>query len=67
MIEKVVHKYVLGDPAAKKRDLEYWLSRPPEERLAALEMLRKQHDGYSSRLQRTVRVVKLSTLDDKAE
>jgi len=26
-------------------DLEYWLSRPPEERIAAVEMLRRMYHG----------------------
>ena len=34
MIQKVVNKHSLKDSKAAKRDLEYWLSRPPEERLA---------------------------------
>ncbi|MCP4642415.1 MAG: hypothetical protein GY851_18365 [bacterium] len=41
-------------------DLAYWLSRPPEERVAAVEFLRRQHYGTLPRLQRTVRVIKLS-------
>jgi hypothetical protein len=38
-------------------DIEYWLSRPPEERIAAVEMLRKMYHGNYGRLQRVCRVV----------
>ncbi len=42
-------------------DAEYWRSRPPEERLAAVEELRRDFHGphYDSeqRLQRVVRIV----------
>lgn len=41
-------------------DLEYWLSRPPLERLVALELLRQIAYGYepdSIRLQRVFEVV----------
>jgi hypothetical protein len=46
-----------GDDSA---DLDYWLSRPPEERIAAVEMLRRMYHGdYAAtpRLQRVFRVV----------
>jgi len=33
MGEKVVRKWKLGDPAAERVDLEFWLSLSPEERL----------------------------------
>jgi hypothetical protein len=38
-------------------DLEYWLSRPPEERIAAVEMLRRMYHGNLPRLQRVFRIV----------
>ena len=37
--------------------LEYWLTRPPEERLAALECLRRQWVEPGTRLQRVLRIV----------
>lgn len=43
-----------------KEDTAYWLSKPPIERLMALEALRQQHYGYGStipRLQRLLEVV----------
>ena len=43
-----------------RQNLEYWLSRPPAERVAAVEALRRQHYGDPGRLQRVLRVVKRS-------
>jgi hypothetical protein len=57
MIEKVVHKYKLGDPAEAQADLEFWLSRSLEERIAAVEFLRRQHHGDLPRLPRVARVI----------
>jgi hypothetical protein len=57
MIKRVLAKRDLADGDAAKRDLAYWLSRPPEERIAAVEDLRRQHHGDSARLQRVVRVI----------
>jgi hypothetical protein len=43
-------------------DLAYWLTRTPEERLSALEFLRKQHyDGPEPRLQRVLTVIERKT------
>jgi hypothetical protein len=42
--------------------VEYWLSRPVEERLRALELLRRTFYGYtgaSERLQRVLEVIQL--------
>jgi hypothetical protein len=60
MIQKVVAKYELNDPDAARRDLEYWLSRPPEERVEAVEILRRQFYGNPGRLQRVARVIQRS-------
>jgi hypothetical protein len=39
-------------------DLAYWLTRTPQERLAALEFLRQQqYDGPAPRLQRVLRFI----------
>ena len=57
MIRKRVSKQPLHDPAAPRRDRDYWLSRSPEERIAAVELLRRQRHGSSARLQRVARVV----------
>lgn len=43
-------------------DLEYWLSRPPEERLAAVEFLRQMMYGYDSATARMERVLEIDDL-----
>lgn len=57
MIRKIVKIRDLDDPDSIKNDLDYWLSRNPEERLAAVEYMRRQHHGNTARLQRTARVI----------
>ncbi len=57
VIQKVVTRWKLGDPAAEKADLAYWLSKTPEERIEAVEVLRRQVYGSPSRLQRIARVI----------
>ena len=58
MIEKVVHKFKLSEYDEVQADLEYWLSRSPEERVAAVEFYRRQMHGDLPRLQRVARVIK---------
>ena len=58
MIEKVVHKYKLSEHDQVQADLEYWLGRPPEERVAAVEFYRRQAYGALPRLQRVARIIK---------
>lgn len=60
MIQKVVHKSNLRDLSEVKENLSCWLSRMPEERVAAVEYLRRQCYGSTERLQRSARVVQLS-------
>jgi hypothetical protein len=60
MIEKVVAKYDLTDPDAARRDLEYWLTRTPEERVEAVEILRRQFYGNPGRIQKIARVIQRS-------
>ena len=59
-MEKVIRKISLKDK--RNYDLEYWLSKTPEERVAAIEFLRQQRyeakDGSTPRLQRVVKVIK---------
>lgn len=59
-MEKVVRKISLYDK--RNYDLEYWLSKTPEERIYAVELLRKQLyeniDGSAPRLQRILKVIK---------
>jgi hypothetical protein len=60
MMEKVVTKCSLGNWSKIKDDLNYWLSKTPQERIAAVEQLRRQHYGNPAGIQRTARVVKRS-------
>ena len=57
MIKKVVAKHNLKDSSSIKADLEYWLSKTPEERVAAVDYLRRQYNERGERLQRSVRVI----------
>jgi len=41
-----------------RSNLEYWLSKTPEERISAVEELRRQWIGTEQRLQRVVRVIR---------
>jgi len=59
-MEKVVHKYKLGE---EPKDYHYWLKQPPSKRLEAIEYFRQQYhtkDELKSKLQRVYRIVKLS-------
>jgi hypothetical protein len=57
MIRKVVNKLSLKDSSSAKGSLAYWLSKTAEERVAAVENLRRQMNGSSERLQKTIRVI----------
>jgi hypothetical protein len=57
MIQKVITKRKTVDSSVLK-DLAYWMNRSPEERVSAVEMLRRQYYGSSERLQRISRIVK---------
>lgn len=61
-MEKVVHKYKLGE---EPNDLDFWLTQTPQQRLAALESLRDLYikltnNGIKPRLQRVYTVIKRS-------
>ena len=56
-IMKVVRKTNLHNPESAKEDISYWLSRPAEERIAAVDYLREQYYGSTERLQRIARVI----------
>ncbi len=56
MLEKVVRKVRLNQSSIRE-DLAFWLEKAPEERLAAMEQLRKQINGSTARLQRIARVI----------
>jgi hypothetical protein len=57
MIQKIVKIRDLNDPDSIKADLDYWLSKSFEERLAAVELTRRQYHGNKAKLQRTARVI----------
>ena len=57
MIKKVVRKHSINISSARA-DLAHWLRRPPAERIAAVEYMRRQFYGNPARLQRVARVVK---------
>ena len=52
MIEKVIRREKLREVQAAARDLSFWLSRSPEERVAAVDHLRRQCHGSGARLQK---------------
>lgn len=56
-MERVVRMITFEEHAVGKLDLEYWLTRPPIERVAAVEVLRRQRHGTGVRLQRVLRVI----------
>jgi hypothetical protein len=60
MITKVVRKENLKDFSEVAENLIYWLSKTPDERVSAVEYLRRQLNGSSERLQRTARVIQRS-------
>lgn len=60
-MEKVVHKYKLGE---EPNDLEFWLTKTPQERLAALHIIRERYinfflNGHRSGFQRVYTTSKL--------
>jgi len=57
MIPKIVKVRDLKDDSSIKEDLLYWLSKPPEERVATVDYLRRQYHGSAARLQRFIRVI----------
>jgi hypothetical protein len=58
MIKRAAYKWDLSDSRLPKADLAYWSSKSPEERVAAVDYLRRQLNGTTARLQRSARVVK---------
>ena len=63
-IDKVVTKVRLDEQSS---DLSFWLSKTPQERIAALELIRNEYNrgkyGSDIRLQRVCRVVKQAQVD----
>jgi hypothetical protein len=60
MIGKVVKKMDMKEDDSIKEDLKYWLEKDPNERISAVEYLRRQFHGNSDRLQRIARVTQHS-------
>jgi len=60
MIEKVVFKCGLREWSKLKNDLNYWLRQTAQERIAAVDYLRRQYYGSSAGFQRTAKVAKRS-------
>jgi len=58
MIKKIIRRKKLSN-STENEDLKYWLSKSPQERIEAVEILRKQYDGNTERLQRVVRIIQL--------
>ncbi len=56
MIQRVITKRKMSKSSSSD-DLKYWLNRSVEERISAVEILRRQHHGSSERLQRVSRIV----------
>jgi len=60
-MDKTIKKIELHDK--HNYDLDYWLSKTPEERLSAIEFLRQQYfmmiNEPEQRLQRVFRIIKL--------
>ena len=46
MIEKTVKKHKLKE-SSTKNDYKYWLSKSPEERVSAVEIIRRQYKSLS--------------------
>lgn len=59
MDKKAVTKKSLQDSEVSQ-NLEYWLSKTPQERVEAVEILRRQMYGSSERLQRVARIIQRS-------
>ena len=59
MNKKIVRKIKPGEES-ERDNLAYWMSRSADERIAAVEALRREHYGSSARLQRIVHVGKLA-------
>jgi hypothetical protein len=54
---KKCKKYNLKNSSRQRDTLSYWLGRPSGERLAAVDLLRRQQHGNPGRLQRTARII----------
>lgn len=60
MLNKTVRIRSLKDYDEIKDNLEYWLSKTCDERVKAVNTLRRQMHGNTVRLQRTARIIQLT-------
>src|SRR4029434_8811984 len=56
-LQRIVRLISFADEERTRPALRYWLSRPPMERVGAVEYLRRQIDGSGARLRRVYRVL----------
>ena len=56
MIEKVIKKYQLSQFDQQKEDLKYWMSKTSEERVEAVEILRRIRHGDLPGLQELLKL-----------
>jgi hypothetical protein len=59
MIRKIVAKHRMDEFCEVRQNLQHWLTKTPQERLAAVDSLRAQVYGNTERLQRTARVIRM--------
>ena len=57
MIQKTFKIKEMKHHNSIRDDLDYWMSKSPEERVAAVDFLREQYHGSTGRLQRVSRIV----------
>jgi hypothetical protein len=63
MIKKITYKGSIKDAP---KNSSYWKTRPVEERLAAVEFLRKQFYGdYPQKMERVIKIVKRKSFKSK--
>ena len=58
-IKKLVKKSSIDKLNSIEEDLAFWLDKSPEDRISAVEYLRRQYDGNTARLQRSARIIQL--------
>ena len=59
MEKQVVKLHCVSEYDEIKDNLNYWLSRPADERIAAVDQLRREFNGNTVRFQRTARIIQL--------
>jgi hypothetical protein len=60
MIQKIVKIYRQSELDETTNELDFWMSRPPAERVQMVDSLRGQGHGTAERLQRVARVFRRS-------